>query len=166
MSYTSGDWTARTKYLLGSKLCFPRSDEDALEQFLASYSTPNLTPYSHSEPAPVPLFPVGTPSSIQFGKGTSTTLITSSMTLCEAALVTNASGKIGIWASVDTSGDPITLTISINGSVVASTATSLFLFYGTPTAETAGTYTITLRATNTGSTNIVSSSVMAVGLLS
>ena len=60
----------------------------------------------------------------------------------------------------------MTLTISVNGAVVATTASSLFLFYGTPTAETAGTYNITLRASNTGSTNIVSSRVMAAGLLS
>lgn len=94
------------------------------------------------------------------------TLTDTSATLCEATLVTTTSGKIGIWASVDASGVPVTLTISINGSVVASTASSLFLFYGTPTAEIAGTYTISLRATTTGSTNIVSSRLMVVGLLS
>jgi hypothetical protein len=81
-------------------------------------------------------------------------------------LVTNASGKIGIWASANTSGDPVTLTISINGAIVATSTSSLFLFYGTPTAEIAGTYNITLRATNTGNTNIVSSRLMVAGLLS
>lgn len=166
MSYTSGDWTARVKYLLSSKLCFPNSDEDALQQFLASYSTPNLTPYSSQESPPVSFFPVGTPASIQNSTGVSMTLTDTSATLCEATLVTDASGKIGIWASADASGDPMTLTISVNGAVVATTASSLFLFYGTPTAETAGTYNITLRASNTGSTNIVSSRVMAAGLLS
>ena len=167
MSYTSGDWTARTKYLLGSKLCFPSSDENALEQFLASVAPLNVTPYSLSEPAaPVSNFPVGTPASIQNSTGMSMTLTDTSATLCEATLVTTTSGKTGIWASVEASGDPVTLTISINGAVVATSTSSLFLFYGTPTAEAAGTYNIKLRATNTGSTNIVSSRLMVVGLLS
>ena len=94
------------------------------------------------------------------------TLTDTSATLCEAVLVTSASGKIGIWASANTSGDPITLTISVNGAVVATSTSSLFLFYGTPTVEAAGTYTVSLKATNTGSTNIVSSRLMVVGLLS
>jgi len=166
MSYTSGDWTARVKYLLGSKLCFPHSDEDALQQFLASYSMPNLTPYSSQESPPVSFFPVGTPASIQNATGVSMILTDTSATLCEAVLVTTASGKIGIWASANTSGDSMTLTISVNGAVVESSTSSLFLFYGTPTEEAAGTYTVSLKATNTGTTNIVSSRLMVVGLLS
>jgi hypothetical protein len=164
MSYTSGDWTARTKYLLGSKLCFPNPDEDALEQFLASLPPLNIIPYS--QPATVPYFPAGTPDRIQNSTGVSMTLVDTSATLCEATLVTATSGKIGIWASVVMTGSPVTLSLSINGSVVESSASSLFLFYGTPTIETAGTYTIRLSASNVGLTNIVSSRVMAVGLLS
>jgi len=54
----------------------------------------------------------------------------------------------------------------VNGAVVESSTSSLFLFYSTPTAEAAGTYTVSLKATTTGSTNIVSSRLMVVGLLS
>ena len=138
-------------------------DEDALEQFLVDFPALNVTPYS--QPTPVPNVPVSTPAGIQNATGASMTLTDTSATLCEVTLVTATSGKIEIWANVDISGDPVTLTTSINGSIVATTTSSLFLFYGTPTAEIAGTYTISLRATTTGSTNIVSSRLMVVGLL-
>lgn len=171
MSYTSGDWTARTKYLLGSKLCFPTSDEDALEQFLAGNPVriigPSCPPCGCTEPDLVPYFPVynGPPASMEFDAGVSMTLTDTSATLCEATLVTNTSGKIGIWANVDASGDPITLTISINGSVVESSVSSYYMFHGTQTAVSAGTYIIHFRVSTTGTTNIVSSRLMAVGLL-
>lgn len=170
MPYSSGDWTSRTKYLLGSNLCFPKSDEDALQLFLTGFpSDINVAhpPCGCSEASPVPFFPVynGPPASMRFDAGLTMTLTDSSAILCEFVMITDTSGKIGIWATVDASGDPITLTISINGIDIVTT-TSLYIFYGTPTVETAGSYTIRLSGSNTGTTDIASSRLMAVGLLS
>jgi len=169
MSYTSGDWTARLKYLMGSNQCFPNSDQDAINHFLISFSSSNDVVYSYnSEPSPVPFFPLynGPPASMQFGSTTNISLNDSSANLCSITLVTDVSGKVGVWASVDVSGGPVTLQINLDGSIVSSTSSSNFLFYGTPTAQPAGTYTIVLTASTTGVSLISSASLMAVGLLS
>lgn len=166
MSYTSGDWTARQRYLLSSSLCFPQEDANALLEFInGTQGNVNGIPIVYTDPGPMPFFPVynGTPASMQLSTGTYVDLSGSSANLCTVTLVTDASGKLGIWGSIDASGAPFTIQLLLNGIVVAQSSTSPYIFYGTPTYRNPGTYMAILHCSTSGVVEITSSSIMMVG---
>ena len=181
MSYTSGDWTARLKYLVGEGFCCTDSDATALRMFVIGSPSPPSSPNPGPGPtqtqqpqepcicdeAPaVPFFPLynGTPASMQFASITDMSLNATSATLCEVVLVTDTSGKLALWSSIDSSGSAV-IQIVLNGTVVASSSMSNYLFYGSAAPVSPGTNTVTLRAITTESLYIASARLMAVGSL-
>lgn len=173
MAYTSGDWTARLKYLVGEGFCCTDSDAIALRMFVIGSPSPGPSSIQPQEPcicdeAPaVPFFPIynGTPASMQFASITDMSLNATSATLCEVVLVTDTSGKLALWSSIDSSGSAAVIQIVLNGTVVASSSMSNYLFYGSAAPVSPGTYTVSLQAVTTGSLYISSARVMAVGSL-
>ena len=177
MSYTSGDWTARQRYLLSSSLCFPTEDPNALLEFssgLLSHASGDASGdasggssgSSGSSGVPPPFFPVynGAPASMQFSTVSYLDLSGSSADLCSVTL-TDASGKLGIWGSIDATGAPFTIELVLNGSVVAQSSTSPYIFFGTAAAMPLASYTATLQCSTSGFLEITAASIMMVGSL-
>jgi hypothetical protein len=169
MSYTSGDWTARQRYLLSSKLCFPQEDANALLEFINGTqnvrSDTNGLPYCYT--APMPFFPIynGPQASMAFGSASNLDLSGSSATLCSVTLMTDISGKLAIWGTVDASGAPFTIELVLNGTVVAQISTSPYIFFGTAAVMLNGNYTANLRCSTSGFLKIAHASIMMVGEL-
>jgi len=167
MSYTSGDWTARQRYLLSSSLCFPTEDPNALLEFssgLLSHASGDAS--GGASGVPSPFFPVynGAPASMQFSTVSYLDLSGSSADLCSVTL-TDASGKLGIWGSIDATGAPFTIELVLNGSVVAQSSTSPYIFFGTAAAMPLASYTATLQCSTSGFLEITAASIMMVGSL-
>lgn len=171
MSYTSGDWTARQRYLLNSSLCFPQEDENALLEFINgtqnASSDINRLPCCCKEPFPMPFFPIynGPQASMAFGSTTNIDLSGELMTLCTATLATDASGKLAIWGTVDASGASFAIKLVLNGTVVAQSFMSPYIFFGTAAAMPQGNYTAALQCSTAGFVEIPTASIMMVGEL-
>jgi len=179
MSYTSGDWTARQRYLLSSKLCFPQEDSNALLEFtngLRSYASGDISgsdfsgsDFSGSDFSnpinSMPFFPIysGTPASMAFGSASYLDLSSESMTLCTSMLTTDISGKLAIWCTLDAKETPFTIELIFNGAVVAQSSASPYIFFGTAEVMPSATYTAILQCTTTGILKIRSASIMMVG---
>lgn len=168
MSYTSGDWTARQRYLLSSSLCFPQEDPNALLEFINGTRSNSVFPCGCTEPFPMPFFPVynGTPASMQFASTSYTDISDSSANICSITLVTDVSGKLGIWGTLDASGAPFTIELVLNGTIVTQSSTSPYIFFGTAAVMPNGSYTAILRCNTSGFLDIARASIMMVGRLS
>lgn len=167
MSYTSGDWTARQRYLLSSSLCFPQEDANALLEFINGTRSQNGQQCCCTESFPMPFFPIynGPQASMAFGSTTNIDLSGELITLCTATLATDASGKLAIWGTVDASGASFAIKLVLNGTVVAQSFMSPYIFFGTATAMPQGNYTAALQCSTAGFVEIPTASIMMVGEL-
>ncbi len=167
MSYTSGDWTARQRYLLSSSLCFPQEDANALLEFINGTRSQNGQQCFCTESFQMPFFPIynGPQGSMAFGSTPNIDLSGELMTLCTAMLATDISGKLAIWGTVDASGAPFTIKLVLNGTVVTQSSTSPYIFFGTAAVMPQGNYTAALQCSTSGFVEITSSSIMMVGEL-
>lgn len=152
MSYSSGDWTAR-KYYLSSGL-------------LKDKAVVGCCGPQPPIPSTMPFFPVygGTPASMNFATAGPVDISGSYATLCFANLTTDVSGRFGIWAEVQSSGDPVTIKIYLGDFVVTQSYFSPYVFYGSEVLP-AGTYTAILEASTVGQVYITSANLMIVGQL-
>lgn len=167
MSYTSGDWTARQRYLLSSTLCFPGEDEQALLEFINGTCPKNDSSGCCIDPPPMPFFPVfnGPPANMQFA---TIRYVYSSynVSLCSVTLTTTGPGRIAIWGTIDASGTNVPLQLMLDRSVLTQSTFSPYLFYGSSTPIPAGTYTASLQCLSMTEIQINTASIMAIGLLS
>ena len=177
MSYTSGDWTARQRYLLSSSLCFPQEDANALLEFtngLRSHAISDISDgisssftNSYSSTSSMPFFPIynGTPASMTFGSASNIDLMDSAI-LCTAMLSIDNPGKLAIWANIDAESYPFKIELVLNGTVVAKSSTSPYIIFGTAEQAPPGIYSAALQCSSVGFLTIKSASIMIVGGLS
>jgi len=150
MSYSSGDWTLRKQYLTSGVL---------KDKVVLGCCAP-------SPPLTMPFFPVydGTPASMNFTSAGAVDISGSNVVLTFAPLTTTLPGRIGIWAQIQASGDPVTTKLFLDDDLVSQSYFSPYIFYGSEVLPP-GTYTAILEATTVGQVYITSSSLMIIGQL-
>jgi len=150
ISYSSGDWTVRKQYLASGIL------KDKVVLGCCAPSTPTTMPF----------FPVynGPPASMNFTSAGAVDISESNVVLSYVQLTTTLPGRIGIWAQVQASGDPVTIKIILEDDLLTQSYFSPYIFYGTEVLPP-GTYTAYLEAQTVGQVYITSSTLMIIGQL-
>ena len=149
MAYSSGDWTLRKQYLTSGVL---------KDKVVLGCCTP--------EPPTMPFFPAydGPPASMNFTSAGVADISGSNEVLSYVQLTTTLPGRIGIWAQIQASGDPVTIKLSLDDDLLTQSYFSPYIFYGTEVLPP-GTYTAYLEASSVGQVYITSSTLMIVGQL-
>jgi len=150
MSYSSGDWTLRKQYLTSGVL---------KDKVVLGCCAPSIPPT-------MPFFPAydGTPASMNFTSAGAVDMSGSNVVLSYVQLTTTEPGRIGIWAQVQASGDPVTIKIVLDDDLLTQSYFSPYIFYGTEVLPP-GTYTAYLEAQTVGQVYITTSTLMIVGQL-